>query len=154
MNRVQRAQFTGDRVRTGERGDRMLAKCPIRVTGPSRRRWHDDRCTSDSRRLAARPKSAESGQQETSSRNLIGLSQDLRRLQTDVRNACSCSTAFLQQSSIRLGQSIRAQSVSPRAAARVWEPRLRWRQAAAPAWAQRRRLAVAKAAKAPSSYNG
>src|SRR5258708_30860268 len=32
---------------------------------PSRLRWHHDRCTSDSRRLAGTPKSAESGQLQT-----------------------------------------------------------------------------------------
>ena len=43
MNECSELKLAGDRVRTGERGDRMPAKCPIRVTGPSRLRWHDDR---------------------------------------------------------------------------------------------------------------
>jgi hypothetical protein len=43
----------------------MPAKCPIRVTGPLRLRWHDDRCTSESCRLAATPKLAQSGHNQT-----------------------------------------------------------------------------------------
>jgi hypothetical protein len=39
---------------------------------PSRLGWHQDRCTSDSRRLAATPKSAESGQKLS----FLGLTRD------------------------------------------------------------------------------
>src|SRR5882762_1034255 len=55
---------------------------------------------------------------------------------------------------VRMVQSIRAQSVPPTAAARVWEPRRRWRQAVSPAWAQRPRQGAARAAKCRSSYSG
>src|SRR5258708_6993499 len=65
MKECSELKLAGDRVRTGERGDRMLAKCPIRATGPSRLRWHDDWCTSESCRLAATPNLAQSGHNKT-----------------------------------------------------------------------------------------
>src|SRR5258707_13406160 len=52
--------------------DLNASKCLLDQGPPSQLRWHHDRCTSDSRRLAATPKSAESGHNRTTPSPRVG----------------------------------------------------------------------------------
>src|SRR5260370_15892383 len=61
FRRVDLHTYAEASIRTSVSGSRAALGHGL----PSRIRWYDDRCTSDSRPLAATPKSAESGQIET-----------------------------------------------------------------------------------------